>query len=305
MDLDWFKDLASLAETGNFTRAAERRHVSQSAFSRRIKALEAWVGTPLVDRSSQPVTITDAGRQILEAAEQAVARLETERAQIRESLEQPDTYVVTFGAQHSIGWRFFPAWLQELEQTHGPIISRLRADDLPNCIDDLTGGEIDFVIAYESDQAKEPSVAAFESLRIGRDRLMPVCKRTSDGTPLFPIGDDASSAIPYLRFGPTAPIARHIDPTIDAQNLRGRLTPVYENSMAGALRIRARDGLGVAWLPKSLIAPDLESGSLTTAGGDRFSIDVDILLYCQKSNHNRIVRSLWDFLSERNGVPLI
>jgi len=37
-----------LAERRNFSRAAEARHVTQPAFSRRIRALEDWVGTPLV-----------------------------------------------------------------------------------------------------------------------------------------------------------------------------------------------------------------------------------------------------------------
>ena len=49
--LQWFKDLGRLALTGNFSQAAHLNNISQSAFSRRIKALEEWVGTPLVDRS--------------------------------------------------------------------------------------------------------------------------------------------------------------------------------------------------------------------------------------------------------------
>ena len=172
MDLDWFKNLSSLARVGNFSRAAEADHISQSAFSRRIKALEAWAGTSLVDRSSYPVKLTEAGRQILEAGDQAVNRLETERAHIRESLEQPDKYVVSFGTQHSIGWRFFPAWLQSFERGFGPIISRLRADNLPNCLADLHRGEVDFVISYESAHARsveESSETA--SLVIGEDQL--------------------------------------------------------------------------------------------------------------------------------------
>lgn len=98
VELEWFKNLSALARTGNFSQAAELSHVSQSAFSRRIQALEAWVGAGLVDRSRHPVTLTDAGQQILEASEQAIGRIERERDLIRESLEQRDRYVVTFGA---------------------------------------------------------------------------------------------------------------------------------------------------------------------------------------------------------------
>jgi len=63
MDLDWLEDFAALAEHGNFSRAAEMRHVSQPAFSRRIKALEDWIGVPLFSRGAQGVTLTAAGEQ--------------------------------------------------------------------------------------------------------------------------------------------------------------------------------------------------------------------------------------------------
>ena len=61
MNFSWFKDLVHLASTGNFSRAAELSNISQPAFSRRIKALEEWVGTTLVERTRQPVTLTPAG----------------------------------------------------------------------------------------------------------------------------------------------------------------------------------------------------------------------------------------------------
>ena len=43
MELIWLEDYLALAETLNFSKAAEARHVTQPAFSRRIRALEDWV----------------------------------------------------------------------------------------------------------------------------------------------------------------------------------------------------------------------------------------------------------------------
>ena len=145
------------------SQAAALVNLSQPAFSRRIKALETWVGATLVDRSHQPVSLTDAGVQMLEAGLQALARIERERSQIREAQSLPDKYIVTFAAQHSIGWRFYPAWLQALEETYGPILSRLRADDLPNCLRDLDKGDVDFVVAYQSKSAPSPGLLSNSS----------------------------------------------------------------------------------------------------------------------------------------------
>lgn len=306
MNFSWFRDLGNLARTGNFSQAAELGNISQPAFSRRIKAIEGWVGVPLVDRSKHPVGLTSAGVQMLEAGQQALARLETERNQIREAQSLPDNYIVTFGAQHSIGWRFYPAWLQAFEEAYGPIISRLRADDLPNCLKDLKEGELDFVIAYDSAYARSiAGVPPIESILIGQDVLIPVCKRGTGGAPLFEFDARTQLEIPYLRFGDNAPIGQHIEPLLERYDLKSRLRVVYENSMAGALRIRAQEGTGVAWLPRSLVAPDLKAGLLVQTGDPSWATSLEIRLHRLRENANPLTREMWAFLSVREAVPLI
>lgn len=302
----WFKDLGLLAKTGNFSQAAVLGNVSQPAFSRRIKALEQWVGTPLVDRTSQPVSLTDAGNQMLEAGEQALSRLETEREHVRDALSRPDRYLVTFATQHSIGWRFYPSWLEAFENAFGPIISRLRADDLPNCIDDLKKREVDFVLAYQSDfSSSMPPFPMLESLVIGHDHLIPVCKSDSDGLPIYKVGDTSETMVPYLRFRPTAPIGHHVEPLLRARGIENRLSVVYENSMVGALRIRVRDGQGIAWLPRSLVQPDIDAGLLAEAGQQNWWIGLEIRLHRTKDHTNPLTREIWTFLALREDIPLV
>ena len=306
MNILWFNDLANLARTGNFSQAAVLGNVSQPAFSRRIKALESWVGTALVDRSHHPVKLTDFGQQILEAGLQAMARIEAEREHIREAIAQPDKYVVTFAAQHSIGWRFYPSWLQAFEDAYGSILSRLRADNLPNCIDDLVNGVADFVISYRSRYSPGiPALDSLQSLTIGRDLLIPVCKSSAEDRPMFSLDDPDSSPLPYLHFGSDAPIGRHIDPLISERRIESRLRTIYENWMVGALRIRAKDGHGIAWLPRSVVQPDLDSGLLTLAGSPDWFVELDIRLHRLRNHSNALTRRIWSFLSVREEVPLV
>ena len=56
-ELKWLEDLVVLLEEKSFTKAAERRHVTQPAFSRRIRLLEDWLGAPIVDRNRKPIGI--------------------------------------------------------------------------------------------------------------------------------------------------------------------------------------------------------------------------------------------------------
>lgn len=299
MDITLFRDLDRLRQTGNFSQAAGLSNLSQSAFSRRIQTLEAWAGATLVDRSRQPVHLTTAGVQMLEAGLQALTRIEHERSQILEALSLPDKYVVTFGTQHSIGWRFYPAWLQAFEEAYGPILSRLRADDLPNCLRDLRNGDVDFVIAYAAADAPRDG-----AIVIGQDRLIPVCKPDAQGAPIFDF-DNARVQLPHLRFGDTAPISAPLEHLFAAKSLGPRLHTVYENSMAGALRIRARDGTGVAWLPESLVAPDLANGILVRTGQADWTVDLQIRMLRSDSHMNRLTRTIWAFLETRQSVPLV
>ena len=309
MDISLFRDLHRLGQTGNFSQAAELGNISQPAFSRRIKSLETWAGVTLVDRSRQPVKLTPAGVQMLEAGLQATARIEQERSQILDAQSLPDKYVVTIGTQHSIGWRFYPNWLQAFEEAYGPILSRLRADDLPNCMRDLKNGDVDFVIAYATpdipatDFARERG-STIDQIVIGKDRLVPVCKPAQDGSPIFKFEND-SVEMPFLRFGETAPISLHLQQLFKTHGIGARLRTVYENSMAGALRIRARGGEGVAWLPESLVATDLRTGILVQTGSKDWCVDLDIRMLRISQNSNRLTRSIWSFLKVRESVPLV
>ena len=65
MDTAWLEDFLAIVDEGGFRRAAERRAISQPAFSRRINALEEWVGASLFDRASHSVTLTAAGERLL------------------------------------------------------------------------------------------------------------------------------------------------------------------------------------------------------------------------------------------------
>ncbi len=67
--------LTVLAETRSFAAAAERLAISRSSASMRIAALERMVGVPLVRRSTRQVTLTEAGRQLVDDIAPAYAQI--------------------------------------------------------------------------------------------------------------------------------------------------------------------------------------------------------------------------------------
>src|SRR4051812_49871561 len=85
---DWFVELqqmryvVAVAETSNFTRAAEQCLVVQSALSHQIARLERELGAKLFDRTSRRVRLTPAGEAFLPAARQALEAAERARAEV-------------------------------------------------------------------------------------------------------------------------------------------------------------------------------------------------------------------------------
>ncbi|MEV1169483.1 LysR family transcriptional regulator [Nonomuraea sp. NPDC049784] len=82
MELQQMRYVVAVAETANFTRAAERCRVVQSALSHQIARLERELGARLFDRTSRRVSLTPAGEAFLPAARQALDAAERARAEV-------------------------------------------------------------------------------------------------------------------------------------------------------------------------------------------------------------------------------
>ena len=79
MELRQLEYLIAVAEEANFTRAAERVHVSQSGISAQIRQLEAHLGATLIDRSTRTAGLTTAGAAALDHARAALASVQAMR----------------------------------------------------------------------------------------------------------------------------------------------------------------------------------------------------------------------------------
>jgi DNA-binding transcriptional LysR family regulator len=84
MELRQLEYFLAVAEEANFTRAAERVHISQSGVSAQIRALESELGTPLFDRSGRVARLTEAGTVALPYARLALDAA----ADLREAIDQ-------------------------------------------------------------------------------------------------------------------------------------------------------------------------------------------------------------------------
>lgn len=76
MNLRQIRYFVVLAQEKNFTRAAERLHISQPPLSRQMQLLEEVLGTKLLDREKRPLALTEAGKIFYDQALQILSRIE-------------------------------------------------------------------------------------------------------------------------------------------------------------------------------------------------------------------------------------
>lgn len=91
MPLDWDKlrIFHAAAEAGSFTHAADKLHLSQSAISRQVSALEQDVGTKLFHRHARGLILTEQGELLYRTAHDVLLKLETVKMQLTETTEKP------------------------------------------------------------------------------------------------------------------------------------------------------------------------------------------------------------------------
>ncbi|MCJ2036094.1 LysR family transcriptional regulator [Methylobacterium sp. J-068] len=268
MELKWLEDFLSLAQTRSFSRSAEARHVTQSAFSRRIRALELWLGVDLVDRSTYPTTLTPEGRRFRDTAEESVRVLLGARADLRSGLDSAEPLVRIAGL-HTLALTFFPAWFRAIAARTGPIGTRLLPADFHDCLQALVEGGSDFLLTFHHPGVPIPLDPEIYPHRVvGADALVPVL------SPDLRAGD-AGGPVTRLVYGRDSFLGRV---SLFAQAEPGRpLGPVaHANPMAEALRCMALEGHGLAFVPRSLVVRDLAEGRLVEAGAE---LPLEIRLY--------------------------
>ncbi|MGN6146474.1 MAG: LysR family transcriptional regulator [Mesorhizobium sp.] len=107
MALDWDKlrVFHAAAEAGSFTHAAETLHLSQSAISRQVSALEHDVGVPLFSRHARGLVLTEQGEMLFRTAHDVLMKLESIKSRLAETKDRPSGVLrVTTTVGLGTGW---------------------------------------------------------------------------------------------------------------------------------------------------------------------------------------------------------
>ena len=298
MELKWLEDFVCIVSEAHFSRAAAVRRVTQSALSRRMKALESWVGEELLDRSGHPIQLTEAGVRFLPVAKHIISEAYESRAELR-SAKLHDEREVVVGSLHTLALFELPNRIAALHRDLKPFSVRVIAETktLAEYIDSLEQGESDFFLCYSHPEiTTQIDPSEILSLNIGRHEIAPYVAADA-------ARPDLESAhgppIPYLRYSGTSLLAKATEIALTGAGFLSRLQVRFEASLAESLHTAALAGLGVAWLPDRI-------GDRPQAGGKLVRLPtsamagLSVRLYMSAENDRAVVREIWQALCARH-----
>jgi DNA-binding transcriptional LysR family regulator len=279
MDIKILEDFLQLAESGNFSRAAAERNVTQPAFSRRIKMLEIEVGVPLIDRSTYPTSLTLAGEAFRDAAAGIVERFQLAIETVRAENTRDDT-TIKFAVSRSMSINFVPEWFTALSKHLESFNVHVHTDNLHNCIHALIEGDSHFMACFA-----HPSVPLgirrkdYPCRILGHASLIPVSKADHEGVPWFELPGNSRRSVPYLAYSPDVYIGRVLEQVLGQREEELHSETVYRGEIPEALKQMAIAGHGVAFVPDRIVADELADGMLAHAGAHSYAVPLEIRVY--------------------------
>lgn len=294
MNLIWLEDFVALAATGNFSRAAEDRHSSQPAFSRRIRALEEWIGAELFDRSSQPAKLTEVGEWFTGVAQGLIARVARVPGDAKKVAEA-SSVTLRIASTHALSFTFLPRWLRSLESntTLGPV--QLMSDVLQRCEALMQQSKVQFVLSHAHSKAQGALDAEpYRSARIGEDLLIAVSAPDEEGNARYQLARQGGPAVPVLQYTKESGLGRIMRAVIGRRLESVPAQAVFTAHLASVLRTMVLDGRGIAWLPQTLVEDDIHQGRLVAAASNDWEVPLEIRLYRDSELLGKAANAFWN-----------
>jgi DNA-binding transcriptional LysR family regulator len=297
MRLEWIEDILAVMETGSLARAADRRFVTQSAFTRRVRLIEDYIGAELFDRRGKPVTLLTGVEALAPELRDMRSRLRQLRLKLKTANSQTGG-TLSFACQHAITTTVSPWIVRALTaQGDGPI--RVRSSNQEECMMFLLSGEVDFVVMYTVPGAPTPFLEhAFETLTLGGDVLIPVC---APGL----LGSLQSSQLPAISYPSDVFLGqvfdRHIAPRLGNEI---QVVTKAETALTLAAYEYAVGGIGLAWLPRSLVAEAFEKGVLISLEADLPVQPLDIKAFRLSERDGQPSNAAWRELLSKIALPI-
>lgn len=242
MDTVLLKNFLVLAKTKNFTRAAEKLHLSQSAVSLQLGRLEAMIGKRLFIRDKRHVHLTHEGEQFLGYAQQM---LELESEMMNHFQKPPIRGEVTFGTPEDLATAYLPKILGEFTESYPEILLNFHCQFTLDLIKGFDSQSYDLVLIKQDPQNRHP-----KSEEVWSEPLVWVCAKD------FMHFNWSERPLSLILAPPPCVYRQRAIEALNQSGLRWRI--VYTSPSLTGTFAAVKAGLGISILPFNMVPKEFQ-----------------------------------------------
>ena len=205
MDTRLLRMFCAVAENGGLAAAAAKLHLTPSAISHGIKALEGQLGCRLFERTGKKILLNQAGEQLLAQVRPPLAALQ----EAGESLKQLGKWGqarLRVGASASVCQHLLPSVIRELKKSHPQLDLQVESGDTPQLVEWLRSNKIHVGLGLALENGIE-----LEARSLFRDELMFVFSPSHPWAAGKPISRDELRMQPLILYQRSSTTSRLVD----------------------------------------------------------------------------------------------
>jgi DNA-binding transcriptional LysR family regulator len=254
MDLRQLEIIRAIADTGSFTAAGEKLHVSQSAISRQILLLEDELGEPVFHRIGRRIRITPAGESLLQLSHRVFQDLQDTVSLISDKRESLRGTIRLVGGM-TVCLYVFPVLLSEVRKVHPHLDMKVTVGSAERSIAMLRSGAGDLGLLTLPVEASD-----LVSVPVLREELLLVTYPTHPLAKKKTISPSDLDKQPFVLFE-TGSITRRL---VEEFFARERIAPdiIMETENVEIIKAMVRSGLGISIIPWQAAVDDVRTKQL-------------------------------------------
>ena len=254
--IDIFKVFCDLAETKNFSRTAEKNHITQSAVSQQIAYLERYFGKKMIIRSKGKFALTPEGKiflggckQIIKTYQHTMHQMQTENGEISQSVNIQSIY--------SIGFYHLPPLIKSFMKKYKKINLHIEYNRSDRIYSDVINGLCDIgIVAY-------PWQHPLVDIKQGeKEKLTCVCALEYELSKRKKISLKDLNHRDFISFVREIPTRNAIDEILKDHNVKVNIVHEYDN--VETLKSSLELGECISILPENTIQQELKNMELVS-----------------------------------------
>ena len=255
MEMSQLRTFREVADTLNFTRAAERLNLTQSAVSHQIKALEQELGEPLFIRAKRGVRLSEAGKAALDYARRILDETDALRDRLAGSQREPAGRVRAAAATQAFVHLFAPLFESFMRAHPGVEVSFRTTASTDQTLADLQNGAAD--VGFASLPVYSPALQVVE---LFEDELVVVVGHGHRlaGRPAAAVDDLKSERLILFERGNS--IRRATDQFFHKIGIQP--ATALESNDTAFIKLMVERGLGISLLPAWAVRDEVRWGWL-------------------------------------------